>query len=126
MGFSVTSYWPHAILVSLLALLGSRDHARFKLLSLAVALGFCVALLYQLLDNGVAPPESSGAGQLFALSISCVIPPAGTVMAAHELRTSKLSRLARVSGALLTGLTLTMFMPGLQMLFGCSFSGICP
>lgn len=125
--FSVVSLWPHALLVGLVALTSVRVRSRIALLLLALGFTLSAVWIYWHLDSGVAPPRGSGrAEHMVALGFASLVPLVATAIVAHALRKRQLNSIIQVLGATVVGLLLIFFIPGIQIILGCSFTGICP
>jgi len=120
---SVFDFWPHGVLVAVLATAGLRVSSRPTLLSLAVAFAAVALGSYWLLDNGIAPPPvSKSVGQLFALGLAGLVPLVATAEMGRALHLRRVTRLKQVASAIVVGLILTVCIPGFQLFFICSFS----
>jgi hypothetical protein len=123
----VISLWPHALLVGLVALASVRVRSRTALLFLALGFTLSAVLIYWHLDNGVSPPRGSGRTEhMVALGFASLVPLVATAIVAHALRKHRFDTIIQVLGATVVGLLLIFFIPGIQIILGCSFTGICP
>jgi hypothetical protein len=125
--FTLVSLWPHVLLIGFLAIMNLRIRSRTALIFLALGLSVTAVWVYWQLENGIAPPrETARAGQLVALGVASFVPLLAAAVTGHTLKENGVKEHTQVAGAALVGLVLVFFMPGFQMFFGCSFTGLCP
>lgn len=123
---SYLSLWPHFVLVCTLAILGLRVHSQWKLLFAGCFFAIAAVWLYFVLMNGVAPPHGSEGGQMLALAIASLVPMIGTAEVSYRLHQRGIASGWQAVGATVVGTLLTIVVPSLQVMLGCSFTGICP